>query len=161
MYGSSHTKVTLLADVSGVPINRGRVLGHPTGSEEEVSSCEGCISQLSNAVISGGNSKDVQRRQSNCFYSPSQHTYTHCLLSPLSVQAVISSHYTLPSPSPLTFSSSHTAILSDSILSVYTRLPHFTHFTSQAAPTSPSLPPPNPLTLSRSEVKHHFLICTG
>ena len=78
-------------------------------------------------------------------------THTHCLLSPLSVQAVISSHYTLPSPSPLTFSSSHTAIPSDSILSVYTRLPHFTHFTSRITPTSSSLPPHNPLTLSRTK----------
>ena len=78
-------------------------------------------------------------------------THKHCLPSPLSVQAVISSHYTLPSPSPLTFSSSHTDILSDSKLSVSTRQPHFTHFTSRVAPTSPSLPLHNPLTLSRTE----------
>ena len=87
MYGSSHTKVTLLADVSGEPINRGEVLGHPTGSEEEVSGREGCIGQLRNAVISCGNSKDVQRRQSNCFYSPSQHTYT---LSPITTLCTLS-----------------------------------------------------------------------
>ena len=91
-------------------------------------------------------------------------THSHHHLLSLHTHITISSHYTLTSPSPLTTHSHHhllslsvlhTAILSDSIVPVCRRQPHFTHFTSQAAPTYP--PPSLPTTHSLCPVVKSYI----